>query len=54
MPSLDRIDPTKPYTLHNSRLVLVAVNFALNCWGEDTFYRAAEAATRYQSGRWGS
>lgn len=35
--SIDRIDPSKGYTKDNVRLVLVAVNFALNEFGEDTF-----------------
>lgn len=47
-PSLDRIDPHKPYTRENCRLVLQAVNFALNAYGDDgIFYRIAEAATKY-------
>jgi hypothetical protein len=48
-PSLDRIDPHKPYTRDNCRLVLQAVNFALNGYGDDgVFYRIAEAATKYR------
>ncbi len=43
-PSIDRIDPEKPYTLDNCRLVMVAVNFAMNTWGEDTFLRLAKLA----------
>lgn len=41
-PSLDKIDPDKPYTLDNCRLVMVAVNFALNAWGEDVYLMLAE------------
>ncbi len=52
-PSLDRIDPTEPYTLHNTRLVLVAVNFSMNCWGEETFDTIAAAAVRYRLKRRG-
>lgn len=33
-PSLDRIDCSKGYTLLNCRLVCVAVNVAMNEWGE--------------------
>ncbi len=43
-PSLDRIDHEKPYTRDNCRLVMVAVNFAMNTWGEDTFLRLATLA----------
>jgi hypothetical protein len=35
MPSLDRIDQSKGYTADNCRMVLMAVNFAMNRWGED-------------------
>lgn len=37
-PSLDRIDNQKGYTADNCRLVLSAVNFGINEWGEN-FYR---------------
>lgn len=48
-PSLDRIDPHKPYTRENCRLVLQAVNFALNGYGDDgIFFRIAEAATKFR------
>jgi hypothetical protein len=47
-PSLDRIQSDKPYTRENCRLVLVAVNFALNGWGEDVYLRLARAAVRNQ------
>lgn len=36
-PSLDRIDPEGAYSLDNCRLVLAAVNFALNRFGIETF-----------------
>lgn len=36
-PSMDRIDSSKGYTKDNIRLVCVAVNFALNEFGEETF-----------------
>lgn len=38
-PSLDRIDPAKPYSRENCRFVLVAVNFALNAFGDEVFDR---------------
>jgi len=34
-PSLDKIDPNGSYTRDNVRIVLVAVNIALNAFGED-------------------
>lgn len=39
VPSLDRRDSTKGYTAANCRLVLCAVNYALNEWGEKTLRR---------------
>ena len=45
-PSLDRIDSSKPYTRRNCRLVLQAVNFALNAFGDDVFLLMAEGATK--------
>lgn len=42
-PSIDRIDLTKPYTRANCRFVLVAVNFALNAFGDEVFDRIVEA-----------
>lgn len=41
VPSLDRIDSFLPYSMENCRLVLCAVNYALNEWGEDVFARIA-------------
>jgi hypothetical protein len=43
-PSLDRIDPELPYTRGNCRLVLQAVNFALNAWGDAVFFEVSKAA----------
>lgn len=43
VPSLDRIDSAKPYTEANCRLVLCAVNYALNEWGEGVFRQIAAA-----------
>lgn len=36
-PSLDRLDNSRPYSLDNCRLVCVAVNIAINEWGEEIF-----------------
>lgn len=46
LPSLDRIDNTKGYTLDNVRIVLSAVNFALNEWGEDVLREIAGGMIR--------
>jgi len=45
-PSLDRIDPGEPCSRRNCRLVLQAVNFALNAWGDDVLLAIAEAAIK--------
>lgn len=42
-PSLDRIDCSKGYEIGNVRVVLLAVNVALNEWGEDVFREIAAA-----------
>lgn len=42
-PSIDRIDSSRDYDPGNVRLVCVAVNYALNDWGEDVFATIAEA-----------
>lgn len=42
-PSLDRIDSSKGYTFDNCRIVCVAVNVAMNEWGESVFRRVALA-----------
>jgi hypothetical protein len=44
-PSLDRIDCAKGYTLGNVRVVLAAVNAALDEWGEDVLLDIAQALT---------
>ena len=41
--SIDRVDSAKGYTKDNVRLVLTAVNFALNEWGHDVYLRIAKA-----------
>jgi hypothetical protein len=43
-PSLDRINPEELYTVDNCQLVMVAVNFALNAWGEEVYLKLARAA----------
>ena len=43
-PSLDRINAGQPYTRENCRLVMVAVNFAMNSWGLDVYLKLAHAA----------
>jgi hypothetical protein len=43
-PSLDRIDSRQAYSRRNCRLILQAVNFALNAWGDDVFFAIAEGA----------
>ena len=42
-PSLDRIDSKKGYTPDNVRIVLCAVNAAMNEWGEDVFRLIAKS-----------
>jgi hypothetical protein len=51
-PSIDRVDSRQGYDRGNCRIVCVAVNFALNCWGEDVFhtitnYRKRRIQTEY-------
>ena len=48
-PSLDRIDATLPYSRANCRLVLQAVNFALNSFGDDVFLEMARATTEHMN-----
>jgi hypothetical protein len=42
-PSVDRIDSSKPYTKRNCRIVLLAVNVAMNLWGDDLFVAICHA-----------
>jgi len=42
--SLDRVDASKGYVVHNCRLVCYGVNLAMSNWGEDVF---AQIATGY-------
>jgi Mrr N-terminal domain len=43
-PSIDKKDPAGFYTVDNCRLVMVAINFALNAWGDNVYLDLAEAA----------
>ena len=45
-PSLDKVNWKRGYTVDNTRLVCVAVNFGMNQWGEETYYELAECAIR--------
>lgn len=40
-PSIDRIDSTKGYSDENIRIVCVAVNLAMNAWGEEILFKMA-------------
>ena len=46
-PSIDKIDPSGIYELENCRLVMVAINFALNAWGLEVYLDLAKAAVRH-------
>lgn len=54
-PSLDRIDGQKGYSRDNCRLVCVAVNFAMNEWGENVFkyvaFRMLKKLSPYDFGK---
>lgn len=39
--SIDRLDNSTGYSIGNCRLVLMAVNYAMNVWGEDLFRAVA-------------
>jgi hypothetical protein len=41
--SIDRLNCSKGYTPKNVRLILTAVNFGLNDWGEEIYLRIAKA-----------
>ncbi len=44
-PSLDRINSARGYTIDNVRLVCVIVNYALNEFGDSTFFEMIDAAS---------
>ncbi len=46
--SIDRIDPASGYTPENVQLVLVAVNFARNQWGDDVLRQISWAVTEHE------
>lgn len=50
-PSIDKIDPFGGYTKNNIRIVLVAVNLALNNFGEDCFYEICKAYIKNRESR---
>lgn len=51
-PPLDQNQPGGGYTPENTRLVCVAVNIALNRFGEEVFHRVCEGfLRRHQDGR---
>lgn len=43
IPSIDRIDSKKPYTVANCRIVCLAANLAMNEWGQAVFDLLASA-----------
>lgn len=47
--SVDRIDPRKGYEPANCRLVILAVNLAMNVWGEDVFKDVALRTVQEQT-----
>jgi hypothetical protein len=48
-PSLDLIDNQLGYSRENCRLVLSAINYAMNEWGLEVYYKIAEAALRFRT-----
>jgi hypothetical protein len=50
-PSIDRIDGKQGYDSANCRLVLVALNLAINEFGENLFAKVASAFLRYRKSR---
>jgi hypothetical protein len=45
-PSLDRVDNSQGYTKENVRMILSALNYAMNEWGLETYLTIARAATK--------
>lgn len=50
-PSIDRINNLKGYSVNNCRLVLSAINYGMNEWGEDQYYSIALAVVAYAAQR---
>jgi hypothetical protein len=50
IPSIDRIDASKPYTIDNCRVVCAYVNVLLNQFGEGTLTMVADAIVAKRSG----
>jgi hypothetical protein len=46
--SIDRIDPSKGYTIDNVQLVLVAANFIRNQWGDDVLRQISRAIANHE------
>lgn len=45
-PSIDQIEAGKGYGLGNIRVVCIAVNYAMNHWGEEVLFRIARELTK--------
>jgi hypothetical protein len=50
-PSLDRKNSSLGYSVENCRFVCIAVNYAMNDWGEDVFRTIAEATVGIRTER---
>ncbi len=51
IPSIDRIDASKPYQKDNCRVVCAAVNLALNQFGDDVFFVIAKSVVKRMTER---
>ncbi len=51
LPSLDRIERTTGYVPGNVRIVLLAVNYGINEWGEPTYRTICESVARSSQDR---
>ena len=47
-PSIDRIDPSKGYTMNNCRMVLACVNMGIGEWGLDFYLKTAKSVIEHQ------
>lgn len=50
-PSIDRIDNSRGYLMENCRLVCVAINLAMNEWGDEVFEAIAKGWLKTKSKR---